>query len=109
LLDEANLAPRAALWAHTSEADAWRLWIVPPVSIRDKREFYLRLADVFAEHGGELAGLDLGEVQFTSADHPVIQGLSRIFRISGVSDIRFSNNVLDGFFLPDSVIVRMDV
>lgn len=109
LLDEAGLKPRAALWTYTSDTDSWRLWIVPPVQISDKREFYLRLADVFAAHGDELAGLDSGEVQFVDARHPVIQGLRRIFRAAGLAEIRFTNNVLNGYFLPDAVILRMAV
>src|SRR3990172_7010512 len=94
-LDEADMRPRAALWAYTSDTDSWRLWIVPPVGMSDKREFYLRLADVFAAHGDELAGLDSGEVQFVDAKHPVIQGLCRFVRNDGLSEIRFTSNVLN--------------
>lgn len=107
LLDEAGIKPRAALWTNTSDTDSWRLWIVPPAELTDKREFYLRLADVFAAHRRELAALDSGEVQYVDAKHPVIQGLARIFHAEGLSEIRFTNNMLNGYFLPDAVILRM--
>ncbi len=109
LMDGAGLRPRAALWTYTSETDSWRLWIVPPAGILDKREFYLRLADVFAAHTNELIGLDIGEVQYVDAKHPVIQGLGRILRAEGPAEIRFSNNMLNGYFLPDAVVLRMAV
>jgi hypothetical protein len=109
LLDEAGLPPRAALWTYTSDSDSWRLWVVPPTELKDKREFYLRLADVFAAHASEVAGLDMGEVQFIEAKHPVIQGLGRIFHAEGNGEIRFTNNMLNGYFLPDAIIIRMAV
>lgn len=109
LLDEAGMPPRAALWAYASDREAWRLWIVPPADLNDKHEFYLRLAKVFAAHSRELAGLDLGEVQFVAEDHPAIRGLARSFRLDGISNVRFSDNVLNGYFLPDAMIIRMNV
>jgi len=102
LMDKEGLRPRAAVWTYTSDTDAWRLWIVPPAGLNDKREFYLRLADVFAGHMDELAGMDAGDVQYVDAKHPAIQGLSRIFRSGGLSDVRVTGNMLNGYFLPDA-------
>ena len=108
-MDESGLRPRAALWTYTSDTDSWKLWIVPPIGLTDKREFYLRLADIFAAHAEQLTGLGAGEVQFVDAEHPVIRGLGKIFQAEGPGEIRFTNNLLNGYFLPDAVIIRMAV
>jgi hypothetical protein len=109
LLDAAGMRPRAVVWTFTSERDSWRLWIVPPVAIADKREFYLKLAQIFGTHAADLAGLDLGEIQYVSDSHPVIRGLNSILHFDGTGDARISNNSLNGFFLPEAVVVRMNI
>ncbi len=48
-LSEAGIAPRAAIWVYNSDADIWRLWIVPSNTITDQREFYRRIAEVIAQ------------------------------------------------------------
>jgi hypothetical protein len=81
--------------------------VVPPPELDDKRAFYLQVARIVAEHQSELSGFDIGELQFVRADHPAIRGLRTFVRVDGVSDIRMTNNLLNGYLLPDSVIVRM--
>jgi hypothetical protein len=108
-LDESGTSPRAVVWAYESDRKAWRLWVVPPAGLGEKREFYLRLADVYAAHSGELAGFDLGEVQFVRDDHPAIRGLAAMFRLPGVNDAIVSDNVLNGYYLPDAIVIRMDL
>jgi hypothetical protein len=109
LLDSEGLAPRAALWVYEANRESWRLWIVPPKGMVDKRAFYLQLAKLFAARSEELPGLDLGEVQFMTDDHPAIVGLGRVVKITGVSDARLSNNVVDGYFIPEAIVIRMAV
>lgn len=107
ILDREGLSPRAVLWARPSDAGSWKLWIVPALGEDDKRDFYLRVAKTFAGHQSELVGFDIGDVQFVRADHPAISGLQEFGRIDGVNEVRFSNNLLNGYFLPDAIVVRM--
>ena len=109
LLDASGIPPRAVVWAYESDRRAWRLWIVPPAGLSDKREFYLRLADVFAANASALVGFDLGEVQFVRDDHPAIRGLAKMFRLPGVNDAYVSDNVLNGYYLPDAIVIRVDL
>lgn len=108
-MDESGTPPRAVLWAYESDRKAWRLWVVPPAGLIEKREFYLRLADVYAAHASALTGFDLGEVQFVRDDHPAIRGLAKLFRLPGINDAIVSDNVLNGYYLPEAIIIRMDL
>jgi hypothetical protein len=85
------------------------LWIVPPPGVVDKRAFYTELAKLFTAHSYELPGLDLGEVQFMTDEHPAIVGLGRTLKLPGLSDARVSNNLVGGYYLPDAIVIRMAV
>lgn len=109
LLDDSAVKPRGAVWVYSSEADAWKLWIVPSETITDKREFYRIVAQTITQHRDDLPSLDVGLIEFKSADHPVMIGLGRFMRVTGVSAVSVSNNRFNGFLLPDGVVLRMAV
>ncbi|MDY8109997.1 hypothetical protein U0C82_12690 [Fulvimarina sp. 2208YS6-2-32] len=87
--------------------DAWRLWIVPMDPNLDKREFYRRVGTCLRTH--EQIDLDISDIQMMSASHRGIKGLSEMFRIDGLSSVHLSNDMLDGFFLSDGIVLRMAV
>ena len=108
-LDEGKIKPRGAVWVYSSDADAWKLWIVPSQTITDKREFYRIVAQTITNHRAELPSLDVGMVEFKLADHPVVEGLGRFMHVEGISAVSVSNNRFNGFLLPDGVVLRMAV
>jgi hypothetical protein len=108
LMDDKGIGPRAAVWVYNPDTDNWRLWIVPPAEIHDQREFYRRTAEIVAFNGDELAGLDTGDVEMVREDHPAIVALKGMFRSVGGA-IQLSNNTLNGFYLPDGIILRMNL
>ena len=95
------------MWVYNEDADSWRLWIVPGPEINDKFQFYRRLAEIVADNRNVLGDLDASSTQFMSESHPALVGLARFARVEGVSAIRLSNNMLNGYYLPDAVIIRM--
>lgn len=107
-LDQTEVKPRAAMWVYNSEADRWRLWIVPSREM-DKVEFYLAVANVLTEHREELPTFDISLVEFKSAKHPAVAGLGRMIHMEGLGAAHVSNNMLDGFLLPDGIILRMAI
>ncbi len=109
LMDKAGLNPRAALWVYNEDTEIWRLWIVPAPEIKEKLEFYRRLAVIVSENRELLGTLDTGSTEFVKESHPAIQGLKGLIRVESLSDVRFSNNMLNGFYLPDAIILRMMV
>jgi len=107
LMSEAGVPPRAALWVHTPDTDIWRLWIVPHKTINDKREFYLSLSQLIAKHPKDLESFDASDAELVSADHPAIKGLSKLMRVEGINSVHMSNNLLDGYYLPDGIVIRL--
>ncbi|MDB5476434.1 MAG: hypothetical protein JWP49_1945 [Phenylobacterium sp.] len=41
--------------------------------------------------------------------HPAIVALGRMFHVTGRSSIHLSNNLLNGFYLPDGIVLKMAV
>lgn len=109
ILDREGIKLRAAMWAHNRDTERWRLWMVPTEEVPDKWEFYRRFAEAIAKHRGELAGFDIGDAELVSANHPAISALGRSFHIEDEPSVFVSDNMLNGFYLPDGIILRMAV
>jgi hypothetical protein len=115
LMDAAGAPPLACLWVFNPDHDSWRLWIVPSKIPGRKanvpgpatREFYGFVASLIVENRDKVAGLDPGDVHMVESTHPAVVALSRFVRVDGTSTVRMSNNMLDGYFLPDAVILRL--
>lgn len=106
-LDATRASPRAAMWVHQQDSDTYRLWIVPPAAITDKREFYRIVAETISVHSPEMKGLDVGTTEFVSADHPAMVGMAGFIRMNGIGSATFKANRFNGFFLPDGILIRM--
>jgi hypothetical protein len=107
-LDATKIKPKAAVWVYNSEAESWKLWIVPSNDI-SKTDFYLALSQIISEHRAELPGFDISEVEFKSAGHPAIKGLGAMIRMEGIGSAHMSSNRLNGFLLPDGIVLRMAI
>ena len=105
-LDDARLSPRLAMWVHSSDTDTWKLWIVPPEGINDKREFYRRAAEIIAKHRTDLGDLSASDIEMVSDKHPGVRGITRFLYAPGLTSARFSGNTSNGFYLPSGVILR---
>ncbi|WP_265516276.1 hypothetical protein [Nitratireductor luteus] len=108
LLDLTLAKPQAAMWVHYPDSDVWKLWIVPDSAVQDKREFYRIVAEVISDQE-TLAGLDVSATEFIREDHPAIRGMQRVLRMPGVGDAHFTGNTFNGYYLPDGIVIRMDV
>lgn len=108
LLDETSIKPRAALWVHNPDNDIWRLWIVGQQQTNEQ-EFYRILAAAISKHRDTLSGLDISSVELVTDSHPAIKGMRSFIHMDGLGSAHVSNNRMDGFFLPDGIILRMAV
>jgi hypothetical protein len=106
-LSQAGIEPRAAVWVYNADTDIWRLWIVPPLSITDQRDFYRRVSEVISRNRDQMGLLDPSDIQFTKAAHPAMSALASFARVEGKSDVRIKDNMLNGFFLPDGIILKL--
>lgn len=107
LLDRTRARPRAAMWVHHPDSGAWKLWIVPDEEVQDKREFYRIVAEVIAQNPN--FGLDVSSTEFVRADHPAIRGMQKVLRMPGIGSAYFTGNTFNGYYLPEGVVLRMDV
>lgn len=105
-LDAAGLPPRIAIWVHSSDTDTWKLWIVPPDTIKDKHEFYRTIAQIIAKHRVEVGGLVVSDIEMILDSHPAMQGLGRFIYVPGLNNVHFRGNLFNGFYLPNGIILR---
>lgn len=108
-LDAAGIPPLAAMWVQESDMDLWKLWIVPNPSITDKREFYRRISEIVAKSRAELGGIDTGDTEMVSASHPAMAAMGRLVHMPGLGVGEFSNNLFNGYYLPNGIVLRMNL
>ena len=108
-LDAAGIPPRAALWVHNSDTNTWKLWIVPPKGLSDKREFYRRLSEVVSKAQNELSGIDASDTEMVLENHPAMTGLGKFIKAPGLGSVNFPGNRFNGFYLPDGIILRVNL
>lgn len=105
-----GIALRGAMWVHSTDTDVWRLWIVPPKELTDKREFYRRVSEVITKNRNLFSDFDAGDVDLISDTHPAIAGISRMFKVTGPKSSAFlKNNMVNGFYIPDGIILLMNL
>lgn len=109
LLDRTRAKPRFAMWVNFSDTDSWKLWIVPAKEMKDKREFYFTVADTVSRHRDDLAGLDIGSVEFTEEGKPVVQAMKSFINMPGTGSANVAGNRLNGVFLPDGIVIRSNL
>ena len=94
---------------HREDTDTWKLWLVPHKSVTDKRDFYRRLSEIVTKNREELGGVDAADAEMVPDTHPAIQGLGRFIKMTGLGSTHFSNNRFNNFYLPDGIVLRMDL
>jgi len=109
LLDADGTPPRAVVWIINNEADTRKLWVVPHKSVTDLREFYRRISTLVSAKRSAVHGLEASDVEMIKEDHPAITGLKFVARAPGKQVIQLTRGKFNGFFLPDSIILRMNL
>lgn len=105
-LDKTGYAPRLAMWVHSTDFDTWKLWLVPPVGKSDKADFYRRIAQIISSNRNTFGGLDVGDTEMILDSHRAINGLKRFMRMPGLGSVHVAGSTLNGFYLPEGIILR---
>ncbi len=105
-LDKAGHPPRLAMWVHTTDVDSWKFWIVPSKDISGKSEFYRVVAAAITENGDELASLSTSDTEFVPDSHPAAQGMWAMLRMDGIGAAHMTGNRLNGYYLPEGIVIR---
>ena len=105
-LDQPKIKPRAAIWVHITDNDIWRLWIVGQRATNEQ-EFYRIVAETISKNREDFQGMDISSVELVDDTHPAISGMRGFMKMEGLGSAYVSNNRMNGFFLPDGIILRM--
>lgn len=108
-LDHSGLRTKLAMWVHDTDADSWKLWLVPQDRLTDRISFYRDVSEQIAKHRSEMLGMESSDTKFVSDDHPAIIGLRSYVRAPGLEAIRFPGNLFNGYYLPEGIILRSDL
>ena len=108
-MDNSGFRPRTAMWVHNLDTDTWKLWLVPPVGFKDKADFYRRIAGLVTKLRAEMCGIDTSDTEMVADTHPAMKGLASIMRAPNLGVHYFSGNKFDNFYLPDGIILRVDL
>jgi hypothetical protein len=106
-LDEVHFSVNDALWLRAQDEDDWRLWLSSTlVDNQGPTAAYTRLRRIL--RGSQAGDLDLRQVTVVSRNHPLLQLLRSAVRTGpGISNIRFSRNTINGTFIEDAYIYRL--
>jgi hypothetical protein len=107
VLDEAAFPVTAAAWIYFPDVDEWRLVIRTPKAEKDLQGALRELAAAMDAKGDLRTRLDLSRVKLVPPKDKILAAMSSIVRVDGISNIRFSRNVINGLVIDDALIYRL--
>jgi fumarylacetoacetate (FAA) hydrolase family protein len=81
--------------------------MLPHKSLTDQKEFYRILSEIISTHRADLGGIEASDVEIKTENNPAIKGLSMMFNVSGSAAINISQNMINGYYVPDGIILLM--
>ena len=108
-LDKAQFIVAAALWLYLPETRTWRLMIASPQVISEgPRKAYKKIQSVLSKLSSAPARISLQDIAVVDSNDSFISLLRNAVRTEdGISDIRFTKNTINGFFIEDAHIYRL--
>lgn len=110
-LDDSSCRVKAAFWMFLPEEKTWKYILASPlVKEEGPRKYYKRIVDVSKDARTEDNIISLNDISVLNVDDQLIQLFK--FAIStgdSISNIRFTKNTINGVFIDDTHIYRMNV
>lgn len=112
-LIRAGLSIKASFWFYIPDIQSWRLVITAPSFSRDgPKKFYQIIQKVMSGHPGDSpTKVGLENVSVVATDHQLVKLLSTVIKtgsgLSGLANIRFSDNTVNGQYIDDAFIYIM--
>ena len=109
-LDQAQFPVQAAVWLYREEADLWRLVIASPgVKSKGPRKAYARIQAVLTQIPEDQPRVGLQNISIVDVRDPLISLLRTTVKTgTGISGIRFSRNTINGTYVEDAYIYRLN-
>ncbi|MBI2909724.1 MAG: hypothetical protein HYX92_18960 [Chloroflexi bacterium] len=108
-LDEQGVRPDAAFWLYFPDKEQWKLLLADVrLGAEGPRQIYRKIQEILSAFSQEFGELSLDNITLAKPDAPVVALLRTAIRTgSGISGIRFTNNVVDGTLIEDAYIYRL--
>ena len=107
-MDGKGVPVGAAMWVHNTDVDTWKLWVIPRKEIQ-KNEFYRKVAEAIAEDSEKFNGIDASDTELKLSSHPAVTALRKFEKVTGRNSIHLSNNMFNGFYMTDGILIFMDL
>ena len=107
-LDKSQIQVSAAFWLHYGDTGAWKLWIATPEAGTNLQDAYVELAQALSSFGPPVDDFDLSRIKLVTPNDPMVRALNAAIRVDGTSQVRFSRNVINGIYIEDAIIYRLN-
>ena len=110
-LDALQSDVKGALWIYFPEDKAWKLILASPfVKGEGPKRYYKRIIEANKKAAVDENVISLNDIGVSNIDYKLVQ-LLKIAISTGddISGIRFSRNTINGFFIDDAYIYRMNL
>jgi hypothetical protein len=110
-LDQSQSNVQAALWLFLPEENTWEMIVISPLVKTDgPRSFYKRILEANKKVDESKSIISLNDIKVADTSNPLINVLRiAISTGSGITGIRFSKNTINGTFIEDSYIYRINI
>jgi hypothetical protein len=110
-LDQSESNVQAALWLFLPEEKIWKLMIISPLVKTDgPRSFYKHILDANKKADESESIISLNDVGVADTSIPLISLLRiAISTGGGIGGIRFSKDTINGVFIEDAYIYRINI
>lgn len=108
-LDKSNIKVDAALWFYFEDIESWKLIIaLPDLSKFGPKMAYKEVQKAINKLGTEI-DISLNDVAISKPDSSLLNLFKIAIKTStGIHNIRFSNNIINGHLIKDSYIYRLN-
>ena len=107
-LDSSGIYVDGALWLYFPEEGFWKLMLSFPDIEKEGPKFFYEKVQKALSKLTEKDSLSLDDVALAKPNAPLMRLLKMTIHTgSGISGIRFSNNVINGQLIPDAFIYRL--
>ncbi|MBW2011947.1 MAG: hypothetical protein JRI32_10005 [Deltaproteobacteria bacterium] len=110
-LDQSLSNVQAALWLFMPDEKIWKLIVISPLVKTDgPRRFYKRILEANKKADESESVISLNDISVDDTSNSLINLLKlSIFTGSGTAGIRFSKNTINGTFIEDCYIYRINI
>lgn len=109
--DRRQVPVRGMFWWYQAEPEIWRLIVVmPEVKSRGPILAYQKIQSILPDMPQNQPTLGLENISVWDAEDSIINLMRKAVRIGGkgVGGVRFSRNSIDGVYIDDAYIYRLD-